>query len=302
MKEQSKKVRLVHNPAAGDEDNDGKDELCQLIEDLGHRCTVVAKKDVVKKIDPETDLIALAGGDGTIKMTIMALLKKKLRFKRPIAILPQGTANNIAISLGIPLDCKQAMSLWKYFKLKNFDVGMVTGLSGKPLHFIESIGFGVFPILMEKMDKKNRQDNSADDEIRIALEQLRKLALTFPAKTLKLVTATGSIEKECIMVEVMNISSIGPRLVLAADADPGDGQFDIIVVTADQRQELVAYIDGLLNKKNVIFNIEPIRASRLTMEWQGKELHIDDECKVYSGQQLKISLLDSLIEVIVNGN
>ncbi|RKE57202.1 diacylglycerol/lipid kinase family protein [Sphingobacterium detergens] len=302
MKEHGKKVRLVHNPAAGDEDNGDKDELCQLIEELGHHCTVVAKKDAVKKIDPETDIIALAGGDGTIKMTIMALLEKKLRFKRPIAILPQGTANNIAISLGIPLDCKQAMNLWSHFQLKKFDVGMVTGLGRKPLHFIESIGFGVFPILMEKMDKKNTNAANAEDEIRIALEQLRKLALTFPAKVLKLVTATGSIEKECIMVEVMNISSMGPRLVLAVDADPGDGQFDIIVVTADQRQELVAYIDGLLKKKDVIFNIKPIRASRLTMEWQGTEFHIDDECKGYTGQRLKISLLDSLIEIIVEGN
>ncbi|MFU1855667.1 diacylglycerol/lipid kinase family protein [Sphingobacterium sp. NGMCC 1.201703] len=302
MKEHGKKVRLVHNPAAGDEDNGDKDELCQLIEELGHHCTVVAKKDAVKKIDPETDLIALAGGDGTIKMTIMALLEKKLRFKRPIAILPQGTANNIAISLGIPLDCKQAMGLWSHFQLKKFDVGMVTGLGRKPLHFVESIGFGVFPLLMEKMDKKNTNAASAEDEIRIALEQLRKLALTFPAKVLKLVTATGSIEKECIMVEVMNISRMGPRLVLASDADPGDGQFDIIVVTADQRQELVAYIDGLLKKKNVTFNIKPIRASRLAMEWQGTEFHIDDECKGYTGQRLKISLLDSLIEIIVEGN
>lgn len=302
MKEHGKKVRLVHNPAAGDEDNGDKDELCQLIEEMGHHCTVVAKKDAVKKIDPETDLIALAGGDGTIKMTIMALLEKKLRFKRPIAILPQGTANNIAISLGIPLDCKQAMGLWSHSQLKKFDVGMVTGLGRKPLHFVESVGFGVFPILMEKMDKTNTNAASAEDEIRIALEQLRKLALTFPAKVLKLVTAMGSIEKECIMVEVMNISSMGPRLVLATDADPGDGQFDIIVVTAEQRQELVAYIDGLLKKKNVTFDIKPIRASRLAMEWQGTEFHIDDECKGYTGQRLKISLLDSLIEIIVEGN
>lgn len=301
MKEHGKKVRLVHNPAAGDDDNGDKDELCQLIEELGHHCTVVAKKDAVKKIDPETDIIALAGGDGTIKMTIMALLEKKLRFKRPIAILPQGTANNIAISLGIPLDCKQAVSLWSQSQLKKFDVGMMTGLERKPLYFIESIGFGLFPILMEKMDKKSLNTDSAEDEIRIALKQLRKLALTFPAKVLKLVTATGSIEKDCIMVEVMNISSMGPRLVLAADADPGDGQFDIIVVSADQRQELVAYIDGLLKKKNVTFNIKPIRANRLAMEWQGTELHIDDECKAYAGEQLKISLLDSLIEIIVEG-
>lgn len=299
MKEHGKKVRLVHNPAAGDEDNGSKDELCQLIEDLGHRCTVVTKKDAVKKIHPETDLIALAGGDGTIKMTIMALLEKKLRFKRPIAILPQGTANNIANSLGIPLDCKQAMHLWENFQLKKFDVGMMTGLGRKPLHFIESIGFGVFPILMEKMDKKNTHVASAEDEIKIALQQLRKLALTFPGKVLKLATAAGNIKAECIMVEVMNIASMGPRLVLAADADPGDGQFDIVIVTTDQRQELVAYIDGLLDKKNVEFNIKPIRANRMFMEWQGTELHIDDECKGYSGQRLKISLLNSLVEIVV---
>jgi diacylglycerol kinase family enzyme len=58
--------------------------------------------------------------------------------------------------------------------------------------------------------------------------------------------------------------------VLAADADPGDGQFDIIIVTVDQRQELISYIDGLLNGTNVEFKIIPIRTNRLAMEWEGK--------------------------------
>ena len=79
MKEQGKNIRLVHNPAAGDDSNGDKDQLCQLIENLGHNCTVVTKKDAVKKIDPQTDIIALAGGDGTIRMTIMGLLEKKTK-------------------------------------------------------------------------------------------------------------------------------------------------------------------------------------------------------------------------------
>ena len=298
MKEHGKNIRLVHNPAAGDDTNGDKDELCQLIEDLGHQCKVVTKKDAVKKIDPQTDIIALAGGDGTIRMAVMGQLEKKLRFKRPIAILPQGTANNIAISLGIPLDCEKAIGLWRNCLLKKFDVGMVTGLERKPLYFIESIGFGVFPLLMKKMDKKNTEHLSAEDEIKTALRQLRKLAAAFPAKKLKLTVAGGSFEKECILVEVMNIASMGPRLVLAADADPGDGQFDIIIVTADQRQELIDYIDGLLNGTDIEFKISPIRASTLAIEWEGKEIHIDDERMSYLGQQLKLTMLESLVEIV----
>jgi len=94
---------------------------------------------------------------------------------------------------------------------------------------------------------------------------------------------------------------MGPRLVLAADADPGDGQFDIIIVTVDQRQELISYIDGLLNGTNVEFKIKPIRASRLAMEWEGNEIHIDDEHKSYFGQQLKLTSLEGIVE-IVTGN
>jgi len=299
MKEHGKNIRLVHNPTAGDDTNGDKDELCQLIENLGHNCTVVAKKNAVKKIDPQTDIIALAGGDGTIRAAVLALLEKKLKFKRPIAILPQGTANNIAISLRIPLDCEKAIDLWNDCKLKKIDVGMVLGLAKKPLHFIESIGFGVFPLLMEKMDKKSlAEDLSAEEEIKIALQQLRELVQTFPAKKLKIKLAESNFETACILAEVMNIQSMGPRLILSSNADPGDGQFDIIIVTDKQRQELLDYIDGLLNGSDVALKIKPIRASRLTMEWEGKKIHIDDECRSYSGQQIKITLLDSLIEIV----
>jgi len=299
MKEHGKNIRLVHNPTAGDDTNGDKDELCQLIENRGHNCTVVAKQNAVKKIDPQTDIIALAGGDGTIRAAVLALLEKKLKFKRPIAILPQGTANNIAISLGIPLDCEKAIDLWNDCKLKKIDVGMVLGLANKPLHFIESIGFGVFPLLMEQMDKKTlAEDLSAEEEIKIALQQLRELVQTFPAKKLKMKLAESHFETECILAEVMNIPSMGPRLILSSNADPGDGQFDIIIVTDKQRQELLDYIDGLLNGSDVALKIKPIRASRLTMEWEGKKIHIDDECRSYSGQQIKITLLDSLIEIV----
>lgn len=298
MKEHGKKVRLVHNPSAGKEDNEEQDEICKLIEARGYSCTVVQKKDAVKKIDPKTDFIAVAGGDGTVRMTIISLLEKKLRLKRPIAVLPQGTANNIAISLGIPLSCEQAIERWQESKLIKFDVGMVMGIGRKPLHFIESIGFGLFPVLMEKMDKKQLNSSSPEEEIRTALKELRKLVKKFPAKILKLVTSSGIVEKACIMVEVMNISRMGPRLELSPDADPTDGQVEVILVTAEQRSEMITYIDTLLKDGEAVFPIEPIRCNYVSMEWQGRDLHIDDEITSYKGQQLEISLRSGLIDII----
>lgn len=299
MKEQGKTVRLVHNPAAGKEDNDDGDELSHLIKQHGYRCKAVLKKDAVKNMSAQTDLIAVAGGDGTIRLTILGLLEKKLRFKRPIAILPQGTANNIALSLGIPLDNKLAIDLWKHAQLKKFDVGMVLGLDKKTLHFIESIGFGVFPMLIEKMSNKKLIHATKEEEIKMAIEELRRIAEVFPAETLKLITRSNVIEEECIMVEVMNIARMGPRLALSPDSDPGDGQFEVIIVTNEHRQKLIDFIDEVLEGNNPIFPIKSIRTNRLVLKSKGKVMHIDDELTSYSGQNITISLLDSLIEFIV---
>ncbi len=300
MKDQRKTIRLVHNPAAGKEDNDDEGELCQQIKSHGHQCKVVQKKDALKKINPQTDLIAIAGGDGTVRSAVIALLEKKLCFKRPIAILPQGTANNIANSLGIPLDPDQAIALWQQAQLKKFDVGMLMGLARKPLHFIESTGFGLFPALMEKMDKKKDSFATAEEEIETALKELRKLALKFAPKTIELITSAHQLKKQCIMVEVMNIRSIGPRLELSPDSEPGDGLLEVIMITNDQRQELIDFIDGLLQGKKTTFPIKPIVTNKLDLRWEGKRFHIDDQLMDYAGQNLCISVLENLIEVVVN--
>ena len=51
-------------------------------------------KKVLKK---PCDIVAVAGGDGTVGKVARELIEKRI----PIAVLPLGTANNIAKSLGI---------------------------------------------------------------------------------------------------------------------------------------------------------------------------------------------------------
>jgi diacylglycerol kinase (ATP) len=53
------------------------------------------------------------------------------------------------------------------------------------------------------------------------------------------VTLDGrDVSSEYIMLELMNISYIGPNLCLAPHANPSDGLLDIVFVSKDERDNL----------------------------------------------------------------
>src|ERR1051325_5153423 len=97
-----KKVKLLHNPTAGDEEH-SKKELVALIKSNGYDCKYSSTKDKDwAEFEEDLDFLIAAGGDGTIrKITKELLNRKKLEKILPIAPLPLGTANNIAKTLNI---------------------------------------------------------------------------------------------------------------------------------------------------------------------------------------------------------
>src|SRR2546423_14870138 len=94
-------VSLLHNPKAGNESHDKK-KLREAIESAGFECRYLStKKNGWKDFDEQVDFIVVAGGDGTVSKVAEELLKRNGKKIIPIAILPLGTANNIAKSLHI---------------------------------------------------------------------------------------------------------------------------------------------------------------------------------------------------------
>lgn len=299
MKKGGKLIRLVHNPTAG-EGEYSKKNMIDLIEFHGYRCAYnSSKKKMLRSIAPETEFIVIAGGDGTIRKTIMCLLNKKLKYKRPIALLPFGTANNIATSLNIPLDHARNIRSWADYHLKKFDVGQVTGLQNT-VYFIESFGFGIFPRLMKVLSKMDTDHiKTPEQEFKLALATLLELSKAYQAVSFKIEIDDRVIEDKAIMIEVMNISCLGPNLRLSKDADSEDGYFDVIIVTEKDRKKMETYLDKKIGSKEPIFPIQPIRTKNLNIQWQGKDIHGDDEViKITYPVNLKMSMLDSLLEIV----
>lgn len=298
MKKPGKLVRLVHNPTAGEGDYSRKN-IVKLIESHGYRCVYSSSKNkILKSISPETEFIVIAGGDGTIRKTIITLLNKKLKYKRPIALLPFGTANNIASSLNIPSDNAINIHSWAEYNLKKFDVGQVVGLK-KTAYFIESFGFGIFPRLMKDLEKMDTAHiKTPEQEFKLALETLFSISKNYQSVPFKLEIDGQLIEDKAIMIEVMNISYLGPQLKISKDADSEDGFFDVVIVTEKDRKKMETYLSNKIGLKDPVFPIKPIRTKSLHINWKGKDMHADDQVIKTNHPILKISLIDSLLEMV----
>ena len=294
---------LIHNPGAGAEKY-SKEQLISRIESLGYECRYSStKKKGWKDFDSETDFLIIAGGDGTIRKVVKKLLDRKILRKRyPLALLPMGTANNISKSLGISGEPEDLAHSWKKERIKKIDVGFVEGLSD-PAFFIEGLGYGMFPLLMETMkEKDDKLFLSLDTEINYSLQILHDLILSYKTENLQLEIDGVDYSGKYLMAEIMNIRSVGPNLLIAPDANPADGQLEVVLVTEGQREDLANYVLNKLKGIEDPFVFNSIKATTIRLQADNTHIHIDDELIwIEEPAQIKIEVFEGILNVFVPG-
>lgn len=297
-----KYVKLLHNPTAGEEDHTKK-KLIPLIESAGWECRYSSTKEKGwDNIEPDTDFVVVAGGDGTIRKAALTLLERKFSDKKlPIAVLPLGTANNIAKALNLSNDVPAIIDSWKTGAIKKYDIGRIDGLS-EPHFLVEGFGYGLFPRLMKVMKKidKERKD-TPEKALQTALEELHHLILSAEARHYHIVVDGTEHSGRFLMVEVMNSRSIGPNLVLSPNADPGNGQFEVVLVPEDKRDALAAWIKQKLNGEETAFDIPTIPGIKVEVHTEDTLLHTDDELiSLEEPANVSIELQAGVLEFLVS--
>jgi diacylglycerol kinase (ATP) len=298
-----KTAHLLHNPKAGDKDFT-KSELMKLIKNEGFDCTYASLKKINwDQFDDNIDFIVVAGGDGTVRSTAKALLNRTLLDKQfPIALLPHGTANNIAETLQVSGGVSKIIQSWKKSVLKKFDVGKVEGLS-EAMFFLEAFGFGIFPKLMKVMEKmKDDPAEDRKDKIKIARALLYDVVLSYKAQKCKIIADGVDHTGKYIMVEVMNIRSIGPNLELSKDSDPGDGEFEIVLIPEDHQKKFEEFLLNRINGQEDSYSFTTLKAKEIQILWEGKDVHTDDETVRYTKPaEINITVQPGLMEFLVAG-
>jgi len=288
------RIILMHNPKAG-RGNHARKELMAALANAGHHAIYQStkKSDYKKALKKSVDVVLAAGGDGTVGKVGRELIDSGV----PLGVLPLGTANNLACSLGFTASPEEIVAGLESGEKRAFDIGLARGLWGKR-YFFESAGGGLLAdYLREAKDKpKKTKKLSEEQEMRRHVSLLRRMLHDYSARKWKMDIDGKDISDEYILWEAMNIRSVGPLLYLASQAATKDGRLDFVCAREEDRSLLMQYLDARLAGQRVKFPLPLRRFRKLNIVWENSTLHFDD--KVWPRKNKKAKT-PSDIEILV---
>jgi diacylglycerol kinase family enzyme len=266
------RVSLLYNERAG-----GSATLARIrkaLESHGHDLVrvVAGEADAARLLDPPAELAVTAGGDGTVAAAARALARAGM----PLAILPLGTANNIARSMGCLGSIEELVESWDPARRRPFDLGVARGPWGERL-IVEGVGGGLIAAGIQAMNARGASRTSApaaklERAVRMYLEVLARLEPCACQLRLDGALHAGRL----LLVEVLNIPAVGPNFDLSPEADPSDGAFTVVIAGEDDRDALADYLRRRLVGRACRLRLATYRAHRIDIRGL-RTLHLDDQ-------------------------
>jgi diacylglycerol kinase family enzyme len=269
------RVTLIHNPGAGSTGEEDALKLEKLLSRAGHKVRYRSSKERGWKraLRKPADLVAVAGGDGTVGRVVRRVVGRGV----PVTLLPSGTANNIARTLGLlERPFEDLVRGWESARRVKLDIGVAKGPWGER-YFIEGVGSGLFANLLARPKKKDAKVGKPEDVVDRALRRLQDMAVHCEAVDVAATLDGEDISGRYLLFEAINLRYVGPSMFLAPGGKPGDGLLDVVLVSEGERAHLLEYLNKWQKNRERRAVLPTRRGRRLKVEWTGYELHIDDK-------------------------
>ncbi len=172
------------------------------------------------------DTVVVVGGDGLLHDIMPVLLEHDL----VVAILPAGTGNDTARSLGLPVgDTEAALDVVVAGRTRTIDLALT---DAGPVATVVASGFD------SKVNERANAMRRPRGNLRYNLAMIAELR-SFSPVPFSLTLDGRTIEREAMMVAVGNGPSFGGGLRIAHGADLADGLLDVCIVNPVSKATLV---------------------------------------------------------------
>jgi diacylglycerol kinase (ATP) len=207
----------------------GRAGLDIIVEQLGNERTPL---EIVKRHRGAITDIVIGGGDGTLNAAAGALVEAGL----PLGVVPLGTANDLARTLGLPTDPAEACRVIAAGHTKRIDLGVVNGK-----HFFNAASIGLSVEVARKLTRGAKGRWGWFAYLAAAAGVLRH-ARPFRAE----IRGGGEVHQvRTVQITVGNGRHYGGGLTVADDAAIDDGQLDLYTLEVDRWWQLLRLLPAL---------------------------------------------------------
>lgn len=267
-----RKTLLIINPISGTRSKRGLEKLVSLrlkekgieVETYVTKAGGEAFKEARRAAEEGFESVIVAGGDGTVNETANGVAHSST----VLGILPYGSGNGLARSLGIPQDFMEA--------LKIIEAGYVMacdrGLANK-FPFYCTFGMGFDAVVSEKFATMKKRGRIT--YIRSAFREY----LNYQSQPYALEIDGRILTEKALLIAICNAPQYGNNAYIGPKAKLTDGLLDITVVHADNPFSTMLMgmdlMTGMLDKNR---SIESFQVSAVTIvRTSDGPVHLDGE-------------------------
>ena len=275
---------------------DGLGELRRVLADAGYSdplwCGVEKSKQapnqVRRMLDSGIERLLVWGGDGTVRRCIDTIVAEDAKLE--LAILPAGTANLLALALGIPQNVREAVDTALHGLPQPIDIGLV---NGEAFAVMAGTGFDAL-MIRDADDAKDRLGR-----LSYILAGIKNIGRA-PAKVKVRVDGEKWFEGPAVCVLVGNVGRILGGVELFPNARCDDGVLDVGVLSARRRTDwLRVGLRAVLGRIESSPLVQITPATKVTIRLDRKMPWEVDGGARQPTKKLKVSVLPGRVPILV---
>ena len=196
---------------------------------------------VRQAVEEEFDLVIAAGGDGTVRVVADGLANTGI----PLGIVPEGTANLLALNLGIPSDEGEALEVAVGKSERTIDLVKLTIDGSRTEHFAVMAGAGLDAMIMDETDPELKDKIGSAAYFLAAGKALGRLPIKAKIKR----AGHHTHRRNSILILLGNVGLIAPGMLLLPRAKPDDGEFELMTASPRRWRDWVKMIGRLITRR-----------------------------------------------------
>ena len=196
---------------------------------------------VRQAVEDQVDLVIAAGGDGTVRVVADGLANVGI----PLGIVPEGTANLLALNLGIPSNEEQALEVAVGESERTIDLVKLTIDGSRTEHFAVMAGAGFDAMIMDETDPELKSKIGSAAYFLAVGKALGRLPIKAKIKR----AGHHTHRRNAMLILVGNVGLIAPGLELIPTAEPDDGQFELLVASPRRWRDWLKVVGRLITRR-----------------------------------------------------